>query len=99
MSFKHNPEFTVLEWYEAYADYDDVAARTERLVAQVAAQVGFEGEIDFTAPWRRETLAGSIEARCGVDILARRDRDAIAVQSAGEGGYGGFDLVEVVEDE
>ena len=80
VSFKHNPEFTVLEWYEAYADYDDVAARTERLVAQVAAQVGFEGEIDFTAPWRRETLAGSIEARCGVDILARRDRDALAAE-------------------
>ena len=37
VSFKHNPEFTVLEWYEAYADYEDVARRCEALVAHVAA--------------------------------------------------------------
>ena len=78
LSFKHNPEFTMLEWYEAYADYNDVAERTERLVAHVAAQVGFEGEIDFSAPWRRETLAGAIQDRAGVDVLAHRDRDALA---------------------
>src|ERR687885_1613884 len=36
LSHKHNPEFTMLEWYEAYADYQDVAARCERLVATVA---------------------------------------------------------------
>ena len=36
VSFKHNPEFTMLEWYEAYADYDDVARRCEALVAYVA---------------------------------------------------------------
>ena len=40
VSFKHNPEFTVLEWYEAYADYDDVARRCEALVAHVAQAVG-----------------------------------------------------------
>jgi len=78
VSFKHNPEFTVLEWYEAYADYDDVAARTERLVAKVAAEVGYAGEVDFSAPWRRETLAGAIASRSGVDVLAHRDREALA---------------------
>jgi lysyl-tRNA synthetase class II len=36
VSFKHNPEFTMLEWYEAYADYNDAAARLEQLVADVA---------------------------------------------------------------
>ena len=77
LSFKHNPEFTVLEWYEAYADYDDVAARCERLLAGVAQAVGHEGEIDFSAPWRRETLAGAIESRAGVEILAHRDREAL----------------------
>src|SRR6201985_2183211 len=56
----HNPEFTVLEWYEAYADYLDVADRCERLVHAVALAVGYEGEFDFTPPWRRETLAGCI---------------------------------------
>jgi lysyl-tRNA synthetase, class II len=78
VSFKHNPEFTVLEWYEAYADYDDVAARCERLVAEVARTIGYAGEIDFSAPWRRETLAGAIEARAGVDVLAHRNREALA---------------------
>ena len=73
VSFKHNPEFTVLEWYEAYADYDDVARRCEALLASVAAAVGYEGELDFSAPWRRETLAEAIGKRSGVDILAERE--------------------------
>jgi len=74
----HNPEFTVLEWYEAYADYLDVAERCERLVDAVAQAVGYEGELDFTPPWRRETLAGAILERTGVDILELRERDALA---------------------
>jgi lysyl-tRNA synthetase class 2 len=74
----HNPEFTVLEWYEAYADYLDVAQRCEQLVHTVAQAVGYEGEIDFTPPWRRETLAGAILERTGVDILGRRDRDSLS---------------------
>ncbi|MDP9386216.1 MAG: lysine--tRNA ligase [Actinomycetota bacterium] len=85
LSFKHNPEFTVLEFYEAYADYDDVAARTEELVAAVAGCAGYEGEIDFSRPWRRETLAGAIGSRAGVDILAHRDRDALAAAMAERG--------------
>ncbi len=85
LSFKHNPEFTVLEFYEAYADYDDVAARTEELVAAVAGRAGYEGEIDFSRPWRRETLAGAIGSRAGVDILADRDRDALAAAMAERG--------------
>ena len=74
----HNPEFTVLEWYEAFSDYLDVAERCERLVDTVAQAVGYEGEIDFTPPWRRETLAGAILERAGVDVLEHRDRDSLA---------------------
>jgi lysyl-tRNA synthetase, class II len=74
----HNPEFTVLEWYEAYADYLDVADRCERLIHAVAQAVGYGGPIDFTPPWRRETLAGAILERTGVDILEHRDRDSLA---------------------
>ncbi len=74
----HNPEFTVLEWYEAYADYLDVADRCERLVYAVAQAVGYEGEFDFTPPWKRETLAGAVLDRTGIDILAHRERDALA---------------------
>jgi len=75
LSPKHNPEFTVLEWYEAYADYDDVAERCEQLVHTVASAVG-QGD-RFTPPWRRETLAGAIAARSGVDILANRDLESL----------------------
>jgi lysyl-tRNA synthetase class 2 len=60
VSFKHNPEFTMLEWYEAYADYRDTMNRIENLVARVAQEVlgtttvEFRGEqIDLSAPWRR----------------------------------------------
>jgi lysyl-tRNA synthetase class 2 len=74
----HNPEFTMLEWYEAYADYEDVAGRCERLVAHVAAEIGYSGEVDFTPPWRRETLAGAILDRTGIDIREHGERDALA---------------------
>jgi lysyl-tRNA synthetase, class II len=75
LSPKHNPEFTMLEWYEAYADYEDVAARCERLVHHVASALG-QGD-RFKPPWRRETLAGAIESRTGVDVLASRDLGAL----------------------
>ncbi|HUO73445.1 MAG TPA: lysine--tRNA ligase [Solirubrobacteraceae bacterium] len=85
LSYKHNPEFTMLEWYEAYADYTVVAERAERLVAAVAAEVEYSGDVDFTPPWRRETLAAAIASRTGVDILAFRDRDALAAEMESRG--------------
>ena len=60
VSFKHNPEFTMLEWYEAYADYRDTMERVEQLVSRTAKEVlgttkvvFRDAEIDFAAPWRR----------------------------------------------
>ena len=64
VSHKHNPEFTMLEWYEAYADYNDIADELEELVSYVAREVGYEGDVDFshavaaghaagTRSWRR----------------------------------------------
>ena len=68
VSYKHNPEFTMLEWYEAYADYEDTMARIEDLVATVAREVlgtttvTFRGnEIDLSPPWRRITFVDSLE--------------------------------------
>jgi lysyl-tRNA synthetase, class II len=77
LSPKHNPEFTMLEWYEAYADYGDIAAELEQLVAFVAAEIDYAGEIDFATPWRRVTLRDAILERTEVDVLAHRDRDAL----------------------
>jgi lysyl-tRNA synthetase class 2 len=67
VSFKHHPEFTMLEWYEAYADYRDTMERIEQLVS-IAAQevlgtttVTFRGdEIDFKPPWRRVKFADAL---------------------------------------
>ena len=50
VSHKHNPEFTMLEWYEAYADYNDIANRLEELISYVAEEVGYDGPIDFSRP-------------------------------------------------
>src|SRR5437773_2383237 len=68
VSYKHNPEFTMLEWYEAYADYTDTMARIEKLVESVAeetigtTEVSYGGnEIDRAAPWRRVRLAEALE--------------------------------------
>jgi lysyl-tRNA synthetase class 2 len=68
VSFKHQPEFTMLEWYEAYADYRDIMARIEELVERVAREVlgttkvTFKGqEIDLKAPWQRLRFVDSLE--------------------------------------
>jgi lysyl-tRNA synthetase class 2 len=75
----HNPEFTVLEFYEAYADYEDIAVRCEQIVAAAARAVDFRSEeLDLYSPWRRETLAGAIRDRTGIDIRAHRDRESLA---------------------
>jgi lysyl-tRNA synthetase class 2 len=69
VSYKHQPEFTMLEWYEAYADYRDTMARIEKLVEGVALEVigatkvTFRGaDIDLAAPWRRLRLPDALEA-------------------------------------
>jgi lysyl-tRNA synthetase, class II len=68
ISYKHQPEFTMLEWYEAYADYQDTMARTEELVAFVAeeatgsTEVSFRGQtVDLKPPWRRLALVAALE--------------------------------------
>jgi len=69
VSYKHQPEFTMLEWYEAYADYRDTMARIETLVEAVALEVTGttkvtfrDAEIDLAAPWRRLRLPDALEA-------------------------------------
>ena len=68
VSFKHNPEFTQLEWYEAYADYRDTMARIEQLVERVALEVlgttavTFRGhDLDLRGPWQRIRFVDALE--------------------------------------
>ncbi len=76
ISFKHNPEFTMLETYEAYVDYNHVMDMVEQMICTAARSVGdltvqFRGNtIDLTPPWPRLTMRQCILDESGVDILA-----------------------------
>ncbi len=101
ISYKHNPEFTMLEWYEAYADYEDVMRRVEELLPRVAQAAGYDGEIDFTPPYRRVALRDAIHEATGIDVLELRDRDALAAAIAASGSdmpTDGLTWPELVDD-
>ena len=84
MSIKHNPEFTMMEVYEAYTDYKGMMELTENLVSTVAEEVLgttkviYQGqEIDLTAPWKRTTMREAVLEYSGVDFdLINTDQEA-----------------------
>jgi lysyl-tRNA synthetase class 2 len=92
VSFKHNPEFTQLEFYEAYADYQDVMRRTEEMVAYVAQKVTggymitWQGrDIDLRPPWRRLPLRQAILDATGIDYEAFPDAASLAAEMRSRG--------------
>jgi lysyl-tRNA synthetase class 2 len=85
LSPKHSPEFTMLEWYEAYGDYEDGARRLEQLVGAMAAALTQPAQIDVAEPWPRITLRDAIAQQTGIDVLANRDRDALVAAIAQAG--------------
>ncbi len=84
VSFKHNPEFTQLEFYWAYADYLQVMELTEQMVAFTAQQVlgtmkikYKEHEIDLTPPWKRLEMRAGIMQTSGIDISEHKTAEAL----------------------
>ena len=88
MSVRHNPEFTMIELYQAFADYNDMMELTENMVAEVCKKVNgttkvtYQGtEIDFMPPWRRITMVDAVKEYAGVDfkeIKSNEEAQAIA---------------------
>jgi lysyl-tRNA synthetase class 2 len=93
VSFKHNPEFTQLEFYWAYADYLQVMELTEQMVSYTARQVLGSGKvtyngqvIDFTPPWRRLELRAGLKETSGIDIAEHPSAGSLlkAIQQTGK---------------
>ena len=92
LSFKHNPEFTQLEFYWAYADYLKVMELTEQMVSFTAQKVlgtmkvkFQELELDFTPPWKRLEMRQGLLDVMGVDIYAHVDSDSLAAALRAKG--------------
>ncbi len=88
VSTKHNPEFTQMECYWAYADYNDMMWLTEHMVAYIAEQVlgttvvTFNGhEIDLAPPWRRWSLRDAIRESTGIDYMEYPTREALWIET------------------
>ncbi|AII42133.1 lysyl-tRNA synthetase [Synechococcus sp. KORDI-100] len=92
VSTRHNPEFTSVEVYQAYADYVDMMELTESMISSVCQQVcggtrlSYQGvEVDLTPPWRRATMHELVQEATGLDFngFAGREDAATAMQAAG----------------
>ncbi len=84
ISFKHNPEFTMLECYQAYADYRDVMSTVEEMVSGIVKDLtgGYtvtygDRTLDFTPPWPRIDFRAESLARSGIDFLAYADVESL----------------------
>lgn len=85
ISIKHNPEFTILELYEAYTDYNGMMDMAETMIYTVVkevlgtARINYQGqEIDFTPPWKRITMADAVKMYAGVDFdTVKTDKEAM----------------------
>lgn len=87
MDMKHNPEYTAIELYQAYADYKDMMEITENVISHMAEvatgsmKIDYQGtEIDFTPPWKRMTMEECVKEYAGVDFSEiNTDEEALAI--------------------
>ena len=92
ISFKHNPEFTMMESYEAYADYNDVMNRVEEMVSSIAQEVlgatsvkFGDTTIDFKTPWQKMTLRDAINQHSGIDFVQHPNVDLLRAKMKEKG--------------
>ncbi len=85
LSHKHNPEFTMVEWYEAYADYEIEAGRLEATVQAAAAAARYDGELDFSSPWARVGFVEAIQQSTGIDVMAHPQAAELAAAITAKG--------------
>lgn len=86
IDIKHNPEFTMIELYEAYSDYNDMMNLTEEMISSVCQKVcgtmkvNYQGtEIDFTPPWRRATMLDLVHEHTGIDFSSITLEEAMSI--------------------
>lgn len=86
VSYKHNPEFTMMEFYAAYIDYNGVMDITERMHEYIArevtggTQITYQGEtLDLAAPWTRMTIREAVKKYADVDYMDYPDAESMAV--------------------
>lgn len=84
LSHKHNPEFSIMEWYRTNADYTDIMQDCENLFAHLATKLGTENtweyqgkKYELTTPWERISVATAFEKYCGIDIDTMLDEQKI----------------------
>jgi lysyl-tRNA synthetase class 2 len=92
VSHKHNPEFTQLEFYLAYADYNDVMELTEQMISFTAlavlgtSQIQYKGNrIDLSPPWARRDLRTAIRDETGIDVAKFADADSLRKEMRKQG--------------
>lgn len=88
ISTQHNPEFTMLEFYQAYSTYEDLMALTEEMISGVALEVTGsyivpygDGEVDLTPPWKRITVRTALEHYGGLSAEQTEDRNGLFIKA------------------
>ena len=90
LSTRHNPEFTSIELYQAYADYHDMMALTEEIITNItqalhgSLTIPYQGKmVDLTPPWRRAPMHSLVEEATGIDFLPFLEtKDVVAARAA-----------------